>query len=60
MRARAAFFPSITLSGTLGWTNSAGGGVVNPGKILTNIIGSIAQPLFARGKLKGNLEIAKL
>lgn len=58
--ARSAFFPSITLSGALGWTNSAGGGVVNPGKILTNIIGSIAQPLFARGKLKGNLEIAKL
>ena len=58
--ARSAFYPSISLQGVLGWTNSAGGAVVNPGKILTNIIGSITQPIFARGKLKGNLEIAKL
>lgn len=58
--ARSAFFPSISLSGVLGWTNSGGGTVVNPGKILTNIIGSITQPLFARGQIKGNYEIAKL
>ncbi len=58
--ARSAFFPGFSLSGTLGWTNSAGSGVVNPGKILTNIIGSITQPIFARGQLKGNLEIARL
>ena len=58
--ARSAFFPSLSLSGVLGWTNSGGGAVVNPGKILTNIIGSIAQPLFARGQIKGNYEIAKL
>jgi NodT family efflux transporter outer membrane factor (OMF) lipoprotein len=58
--ARSAFFPSISLSGVLGWTNSGGGAVVNPGKILTNIIGSIAQPLFARGQIKGNYEITKL
>lgn len=58
--ARSAFYPSISLSGALGWTNSGGGAVINPGKILTNIVASIAQPLFARGQLKGNLEIAKL
>ncbi len=58
--ARAAFYPGLSLSGTLGWTNSAGGAVVNPGKILTSIVASIAQPIFARGQLKGNLEIAKL
>ena len=58
--ARAAFFPSFSLSGSLGWTNSAGGIEVNPGKILSTIIGSIAQPLFARGQLKGNLALAKL
>ncbi|MBR5117681.1 MAG: TolC family protein [Muribaculaceae bacterium] len=58
--ARSAFYPGLSLSGTLGWTNSAGGGVINPGKILTNIVASIAQPIFARGQLKGNLEIAKL
>lgn len=58
--ARSAFYPSLSLSGALGWTNSGGGVVVNPGKILTNIVASLAQPIFARGQLKGNLEIAKL
>ena len=58
--ARSAFFPGISLSGTAGWTNSAGGAIVNPGKILSSIVGSLTQPIFARGQLKGNLEIAKL
>ena len=58
--ARAAFYPGLSLSGSVGWTNSAGGLEINPGKILSSIIGSIAQPLFARGQLKGNLEIARL
>ena len=30
--ARAAFYPSIKLTGELGWTNN--GGIVNPGKLL--------------------------
>ena len=58
--ARSAFYPGLSLSGTLGWTNSAGGAIVNPGKILSSIVGSITQPIFARGQLKGNLELAKL
>ena len=29
--ARAAFYPSLTLSGTLGWTNNGGGAILNPG-----------------------------
>ena len=58
--ARAAFFPSITLSGTLGWTNNGGSVVVNPGKLLLNLVGQLTQPIFARGKLKGNLKINQL
>ena len=58
--ARAAFFPSITLSGTLGWTNNGGSIVVNPGKLLLNLVGQLTQPIFARGKLKGNLKINQL
>ena len=58
--ARSAFFPSITLSGSAGWTNSAGGMVVNPGKILLNAVGTLTQPIFARGKLIANKKIAKL
>jgi len=57
--ARAAFFPSITLTGTAGWTNSAGI-VVNPGKLLLNAVAQLTQPIFARGKLKANLKIAQL
>ena len=30
--ARSALYPQITLSGTAGWTNSAGSQIVNPGK----------------------------
>ena len=58
--ARSAFFPTITLGGSAGWTNSSGMGIVNPGKLLFNIIGSLSQPILARGKLKGNLKIQKL
>ena len=58
--ARAAFFPSITLSGSTGWTNSGGGVVVNPGKLLLSFVGQLTQPIFARGSLKANLKISKL
>ena len=58
--ARAAFYPSISLQGLAGWTNSAGGGVVNPGKILLNAVASLTQPIYAQGKLKANLKISQL
>lgn len=57
--ARASFYPSITLSGTLGWTNNGGGIVTNPGQWLLNAIGSLTQPLFNRGANIANLNIAK-
>jgi len=58
--ARSAFYPGITLSGSAGWTNSAGGLIVDPGKLLLTAIGSLTQPIFARGKLIANKKIAKL
>lgn len=58
--ARAAFYPSLTLSGTLGWTNNGGGIVTDPGKLLLNIMGQLTQPIFTRGKLRAGLKIAKL
>ncbi|MBR2096689.1 MAG: TolC family protein, partial [Prevotella sp.] len=45
--ARAAFYPSITLTGELGWSNN--GGFVNPGKLLLQLVGQLSQPIFARG-----------
>ena len=58
--ARAAFYPSISLQGLAGWTNSAGSNVVNPGKILLNAVASLTQPIYAQGKLKANLKINQL
>ena len=57
--ARAAFYPSITLSGTLGWTNNGGGAILNPGKWLLGAIGTMTQPLFNKGINLANLKIAK-
>lgn len=57
--ARSAFYPSITLSGTAGWTNSAGNLIVNPGKVLLSAVGSLVQPLFAKGQNIAQLKIAK-
>lgn len=57
--ARAAFYPSITLSGSAGWTNNGGGIVLNPGQWLLNAIGSLTQPLFNRGTNIANLKAAK-
>ena len=58
-QARAAFYPSIVLSGSAGWTNSAGSMIINPGKFLATAIGSLTQPLFNRGANIAQLKIAK-
>lgn len=57
--ARSAFYPSITLSGSAGWTNSAGSMIVNPGKFIATAVASLAQPLFNRGQNIAQLKIAK-
>lgn len=57
--ARSAFYPSITLSGSAGWTNAAGAAITNPGQWLLSAVGSLVQPLFNRGKNIANLKIAK-
>lgn len=57
--ARSAFYPSITLSGTAGWTNSAGSMIVNPGKLLLSAIDSLTQPLFNKGLNVAQLKMPK-
>ena len=56
--ARAAFYPSITLTGELGWSNN--GGFVNPGKLLLQLVGQLSQPIFARGQINANYKTAQL
>lgn len=58
-QARSAFYPNITISGTAGWTNSAGVAIVNPGKVILNAVASLAQPIFNRGQLIANLKVSK-
>lgn len=55
--ARASFYPTLTLGGTLGFTNN-GGIVANPGQWLLNAIGQLVQPIFNRGQIKANYKIA--
>ncbi|MCD8265129.1 MAG: TolC family protein [Tannerellaceae bacterium] len=57
--ARASLYPSITLSGLAGWTNSAGTYIVNPGKILLNAAASLTQPLFNKGLNRAQVKIAE-
>jgi len=58
-QARSAFYPSLTLSGSIGWTNSAGAMIVNPGKFLASALGSLTAPILTRGQNEAQLKIAK-
>ena len=58
-QARSKFYPNITISGSGAFTNNSGGGIVNPGKWLLSAVGSLTQPIFARGQLVAGLKVAK-
>lgn len=58
-KARSAFYPNLTLSGSIGWTNSVGEAVTNPGTWIMSAVASLTQPIFNRGQLKSNLQVAK-
>ena len=57
--ARSALYPHITLSGSAGWTNKGGMGVVNPGKALLTVAGNLLQPIFNAGQNRARVKIAK-
>lgn len=56
--AKSQFYPSLSLSGLVGWTNN-GGLIANPGALLMQAAASLVQPIFAQGKLTAQLKIAK-
>ena len=56
--ARAALYPSLSLSGSIGWTNDAGE-IVSPAGLLMNALGSLTQPLFQGGRLRAEVQRAK-
>lgn len=57
--ARSALYPSLTLSGALGWTNNAGAAVINPGKLLLSAAASLVQPILNAGTNRARVKIAK-
>lgn len=57
--ARSNFYPHITLSGSAGWTNSAGAAIVNPAKLLASAVASLTQPIFQNGANIAQLKMAK-
>jgi len=57
--ARSRFYPNLTITPSATFTNSGGGGIVNPGKFLLSLVGSLTQPIFMRGQLTAGLKVAK-
>lgn len=58
-KARSAFYPKLTLSGSAGWTTSVGQAVANPAGWLLSALASLSQPIFNRGQLTSNLRVSK-
>lgn len=57
--ARSAFYPALSLSGTLGWTNDGGVTTLDPAKWIFNAAASLVQPIFNAGRNQAQLRIAK-
>ena len=57
-QALQAFYPDLTLSGSLGWSN--GEGAVNPAQFLANAVASLTQRIFTQGKLRAQYKNAKI
>lgn len=57
--ARAAFYPGITLTANLGFTNLLGSIIHNPAQWFTQLAGSLTAPLFARGQNIARLQATK-
>ncbi len=58
--AKAAFYPALTISGTLGFTNNGSSVELNPGKWIWNALGQLAQPIFQNGRLRAQKRVAEM
>ncbi|HYC62760.1 MAG TPA: efflux transporter outer membrane subunit [Thermoanaerobaculia bacterium] len=57
--ARAAFFPSISLTGSFGFASADLGDLLGSDGLTWNIGPFISLPIFNRGRLEGNLTVAQ-
>jgi multidrug efflux system outer membrane protein len=56
--ARAAFFPTISLTGAAGSASSALSGLFKAGSLAWSFLPSITLPIFEGGQLQANLDVA--
>lgn len=54
--ARAAFFPTVSLTGSAGWENTALQTLISPQSLLLSAAGSATQTIFDNGKLAAQYE----
>ena len=57
--ARAAFFPSIQLTGSAGFASTALSSLFNPSNGLFSLAAGLTQPIFEGGALEGQYEFSK-
>lgn len=58
--ARAAFFPSISLTGSLGSASPALGGLFKAGSTVWSFVPGLTLPIFNGGANRANLDIARI
>jgi multidrug efflux system outer membrane protein len=58
--ARAAFFPSISLTGGLGTASSALTALFGGGSLAWSFVPSLAMPIFNGGRLQAELDVARI
>ena len=57
--ARAAFFPTISLTAETGYASASLGSLFHPASALSSVASSLVQPIFEGGRLEGGLDLAK-
>jgi len=57
--AKAARFPTITLTGSYGWTSDELSSLIEPDSVVWNLTGGIVQPVFDAAKLKARQRTAE-
>ncbi len=58
--ARAAFFPTVSLTGNLGLASATLGGLLGGGASAWSFIPQLTQPIFNAGANEANLDVSKL
>lgn len=57
--AKSAFYPSLNISASGQFTNSAGAKIVNPGLMIGSALASLTQPIFQNGAIRAKYKISK-